>query len=157
MEGLQGVYARNCIVRRIDEPTASAFLNHSHRLGSAASRYRYGVFVSRRTGSSEVRLDPGTLVAVATFSSARRWIKSGRRVSSYEWVRYASLPGIRVIGGMSKALDAFVEDVHPDDVMTYTDPDGGEVYRLLGFTLEGEIERPEGHRTLKYRRKYIDY
>jgi len=92
-------------------------------------------------------------VAVATFSNARRWQKGGRTVSSYEWIRYASLEGCRVTGGMGKLLQAFIDDVHPDDIMTYADlswPDGGEVYKTLGFEEESTIERG-GHANVKYR------
>ena len=172
------VYARNCEVRRIDKPTAAAFLARTHSYGDAACRYRYGLFIKRLTGeknsadiglaqclqpaqviigqyplpesSSQCPLSAGkagampagsaglaeTLVAVGEFSSART-MKDGRR--SYEWVRYASEPGVRVVGGMGKVLQKFVDDVHPDDVMTYADlewSDGG-AYRALGFEPEG--------------------
>ena len=201
------VYARNCEVRRIDKPTAAAFLERTHSYGDAACRYRYGLYVRRLTGeknsadiglgqclqparaiigqcplpaqsdfgqhplpvsSGQCPLPAGkagampagtagtvtcpstaetsdgkasigpaeTLVAVGEFSSART-MKDGRR--SYEWVRYASEPGVRVVGGMGKVLQKFVDDVHPDDVMTYADlewSDGG-AYRALGFEPEG--------------------
>ena len=132
------VYARNCEVRRIDKPTAAAFLERTHSYGDAACRYRYGLFIKRLTGEKS-SADIGsavTLVAVGEFSSART-MKDGRR--SYEWVRYASEPGVRVVGGMGKVLQKFVDDVHPDDVMTYADlewSDGG-AYRALGFEPEG--------------------
>ncbi len=97
----------------------------------------------------------GELVAVAAFSNARRWEKQGRTVSSYEWVRYASLRDTRVIGGMGKLLKAFIADRHPDDVMTYaistavpgrpiregTDSEGN-VFRKLGFTEESRCTFP---------------
>ncbi len=97
----------------------------------------------------------GELVAVATFSNARRWEKDGRTVSSYEWVRYASLPDTRVVGGMGKLLKAFIEDRRPDDVMTYavsTAAPGrpvragvdaeGNVFRKLGFVEESRRSFP---------------
>ncbi len=148
-----GIYARNCSVRRIDRRTAADFINANHRLGDTGSRYRYGLFVERSTGASEFVCPPGTLVAVASFSNARRWLKGERKVSSYEWIRYASLSGVRVVGGMSKLLRAFVEEIGPDDIMSYADADcgdGGESYRKLGFEQEGVVER-EGFRNLKFR------
>lgn len=148
-----GIFARNCSVRRIDKTTAAAFINANHRLGDTGSRYRYGLFVERSTGAGEAQYPPGTLVAVASFSNARRWVKDGRRISSYEWVRYASLPEVRVIGGMGKLLNAFIDDVGPDDIMSYADAgrqDGGEAYRRLGFTEEGIVERA-GFRNIKFR------
>ena len=153
MDNLSNIFARNCSVRRIDRPAAAAFLDSSHRLGSAYCRYCYGLFVERTTGAAESRVPRGTLVAVSAFSGARRWQKGDRRISSYEWVRYASLPGIRVVGGMGKTLSAFIEEYHPDDVMSYADagsPDGGDAYRVLGFREEG-IVSGEGFRSIKFR------
>jgi hypothetical protein len=145
------VYARNCVVRRIERAVAAAFLTETHSYGDALSRFRYGLFVDRVTGEKGsqpvVRSEdkgypgplPGDLVAVATFSKARNRVIDGRRVRSHEWVRYASLPGVRVEGGMGKLLEAFVSEVHPEDVMTYADLEwsDGRAYRELGFTLAG--------------------
>lgn len=159
MDNLSAVYARNCRAARIDKAAAAAFLESSHRLGSTGGRYRYGLYVERSTGVAETSLPEGTLVAVAVFSNARRWDKGPLRISSYEWIRYASLPGIRVIGGMGKLLNTFIEEVRPDDIMSYADadyPDGGESYERLGFRCESEVELG-GHRNLKYRLKLTDY
>ena len=141
------VYARNCVVRRIERAVAAAFLAETHSYGDALSRFRYGLFVERVTGEKGQLREtkdlpgpqPGDLVAVATFSKARNRVIDGRRVRSHEWVRYASLPGVRVEGGMGKLLDAFVSEVHPEDVMTYADLEwsDGRAYRELGFTLAG--------------------
>ncbi|MBR4228271.1 MAG: hypothetical protein IKR72_04130 [Bacteroidales bacterium] len=152
------VYARNCSVRRIDRAVAAAFLSQTHSYGDALSRFRYGLFVDRVTGEKGICLSerseeifgvkdlpgpqPGDLVAVATFSKARNRVIDGVRVKSFEWVRYASLPGLRVEGGMGKLLEAFVSEVHPEDVMTYADLEwsDGRAYRELGFTLAGPRE-----------------
>ena len=173
---LRTVFARNCDVRKIDRKTADAFLDVNHIWGSASCRDCYGLFRRRVTGVSE-RLTANAaeasavasdvvpvqennctvceLVAVATFSNARRWEKQGRTVSSYEWVRYASLKDTRVVGGMGKLLKAFIEERHPDDVMTYaisTAVPGrelregveseGNVYRKLGFQEESRRTFP---------------
>ena len=148
------VYARNCAVRRIDRGLAAQFLEQNHTYGYALSRFRYGLFVEKVTGEKGLlafddgsRKDypgplPGDLVAVATFSKARGRVVDGERVRSFEWVRYASLPGVRVVGGMGKLLSSFISEVGPEDVMTYADlewSDGG-VYRDLGFRCEGPRE-----------------
>lgn len=77
------------------------------------------------------------MVAVGCFSGARKWIKGDRTVRSYEWVRAASLPDVRVAGGMGKILQAFIDEVFPDDIMSYAPAgaDGG-VYEKLGFVQE---------------------
>lgn len=113
-----------------------------HRLGACSCRYAYGLYVKRTTGCRETSFPAGELVAVATFSNARR-MNDGSR--SYEWIRYASCSGVRVVGGMGKLLETFVCDIHPDDVVSYCDidsPDGGGAYTRLGFEYEGVVEKP---------------
>lgn len=188
------IFARNCSVRRIEAPQAKAFLEANHRYGWSRCKYCYGLFVERKGGgvrdsSGADGFEAGTLVAVATFSNARRWNKvpvnaAGKTdttittetatgndpvvIRSYEWVRYASLAGVRVQGGMGKLLKAFIQEVDPDDIMSYAplpiDTDGmpspcgddGDVYEKLGFSREGIKEFPGGV-SLKFRLKLRDY
>ena len=135
------IYARNCEVKKIDKQTAAEFLDKNHSYGDAKCRYRYGLYLKRHTGhnAGDNMLTPGTLVAVATFSNARKWIKGDKTIRSYEWTRYASLPQVRVNGGMGKLLKAFIEEVRPDDIMSYADLEWSEggVYETLGFKAEG--------------------
>lgn len=136
-------YARNCEVRRIDKAAAAAFLNETHSYGDAACKYRYGLFLKCHSGHTASLTDKGAsagdLIAVASFSGARRWKKGDIIIRSYEWIRYASLPGMRVSGGMGKLLQAFIRDVRPDDIMSYADLEWskGDVYGMLGFEHEG--------------------
>ena len=137
------IFARNCEVRKIDKETAAEFLDKNHSYGDATCRYRYGLYLKRYTGKRGVgSVEPGTLVAVATFSNARKWQKGDKVIRSYEWTRYASLPGMRISGGMGKVLKAFIKDVQPDDIMSYADLEWseGKVYEQLGFVLEGKKE-----------------
>ena len=134
-QGLR-VFARNCEVRAITPEAAASFLQRNHVYGSARARYRLGLFRIRSTGNAEAGMDqtPG-MVAVATFSDGRR--REDGTVS-YEWVRYASVQGARVVGGMGRLLDAFVATVgdgSPMDVMTYADLEwyDGRSYLRLGF------------------------
>ena len=160
LELFSQAYARNCEIRRIEKAEAQEFLNKHHSYGYAACKYRYGLFLKRHTGhiAEEMRsldklgmtgeklgmteggsgMTEGKLIAVATFSNARRWIKDGKEIRSYEWTRYASLPDLRVSGGMGKLLKAFIKEVEPDDIMSYADLEWseGEVYERLGFKSE---------------------
>jgi hypothetical protein len=157
MEVFSQAYARNCEVRRIDKETAQRFLNDNHSYGYAACKYRYGLFLKRHTGHIAREIEEerflgcarndnrsdrgdivGTLIAVATFSNARKWIKDGKEIRSYEWTRYASVPELRVSGGMGKLLKAFIKEVQPDDIMSYADLEWseGKVYEALGFSEE---------------------
>ncbi len=125
----RSIFARNCEVRRIDRNAANTFLDVNHNYGAAACRYCFGLFEKNASAPA----------AVATFSNARRWIKDDREIRSYEWVRYASSNGIRIAGGMGKILARFVEEIHPDDIMSYADLEwsDGDVYRRLGFREDG--------------------
>jgi hypothetical protein len=69
----RSVFARNTVVSRIGKEEAASFLDRCHSYRDAASRYRYGVFTKA-----------GELVAVASFSSGRTWLKVGRW--TYYWV-----------------------------------------------------------------------
>ena len=155
---LQTVYARNCEVRRIDKAQAAEFIGRCHRMGYTTGRYHYALFVKRSTGASEAGLDAGAIVAAASFSQARKWLKNGKEVRSYEWIRYCSLPEVRVVGGMGKILDEFISRVHPDDVMTYSDPrwSDGDAYRALGFVPESEKDFGT-YKSVKMRLKLTDY
>jgi len=118
------IFARNCDIREISQETSASFLERHHIYGPTKSKYRYGLFRRRSTGSGESGMpDTASLVAVGTFS-----VKN-------EWERYASLPQVRVCGGMGKILKHFICDVHPDEVMSYADLEWGDgnVYRTLGF------------------------
>ncbi|MCQ2146240.1 MAG: hypothetical protein MJZ16_01850 [Bacteroidales bacterium] len=143
------VFARNCEVRKIDKLTAGEFLSDCHSYGDAACKYRYGLYVTRYSGEENKKDYEGehpvpveTLVAVSEFSNARKWVKGDKTIKSYEWIRYASLPGVRVIGGMGKMLRSFIADVQPDDVMSYADLEwsDGRAYRELGFEQEDDRE-----------------
>lgn len=138
LEVFTAAYARNCEIRRIEKAEAQEFLNAHHSYGYAACRYHYGLFLKRHTGHTRNDIPPGTLIAVATFSNARKWQKGDRAIRSYEWTRYASLPHLRISGGMGRLLKAFIEEVRPDDIMSYADLEWseGEVYRNLGFRPE---------------------
>lgn len=144
LERFTSLYARNCEIRRIDKPAAAAFLEACHSYGDASCRYRYGMFLKRHTGhlARSGSLPPGALVAVAEFSNARRWIKDGKEIRSYEWTRYASLPEVRISGGMGRMLRHFIKETEPDDIMSYADLEwsGGDAYEQLGFVAEGVKE-----------------
>lgn len=158
------VFARNCEVRPVSREQAKCFLEVNHRFGWSNCRHCYGLFVSKADRSG---FKIGDMVAVSCFSNARRWEKGEKTISSYEWVRYASVRGVRVSGGMGKMLKHFIDEVKPDDIMSYAplsavledQQDGqqeGDVYQKLHFTEEGVKEFPNG-KSLKYRLKITDY
>lgn len=126
--GNSTIHGRQCVATRIDKKTADSFLHLYHLQQSAAARFKYGLFYHEK------------LVAVATFSSGKVFDKTSPEKRSHELVRFASLPGTSINGGLSKLIKAFVKDVHPADIMTYADRDwsAGKSYFKLGFKLEKE-------------------
>ena len=157
LERFRSVFARKCrVLSGRGNPQLAEqvreFLQKHHSYSSAKCRYRYALE------------HEGEIVAVATFSEGRpmvRKIESPLQnvpkeeqlnanilvFDSYEWVRYASLPGVRVVGGMGKLLNAFIDErltrIEPGtplEIMTYSDTEwsNGDVYTKLGFSYAGE-------------------
>lgn len=154
---LHTVFARNCSVKKLSVSQAKDFFDANHRMAYCTCRHRYGLFVERSTGKREAALPAGTLVAAAGFSGARNMTERGGNPRSFEWIRYASLKGYRVVGGMGKLMQAFVDDLHPDDIMTYvrSQESDGDAFRALGFDLEGEFTKESwGSANLKFRKNF---
>jgi len=131
----EAIFARKCVVANIDANKAIGFLEKNHILGYSRAKFFYGLFYCER------------LVAVAAFSAPRPIKRESGVVSSFEWVRYASVGSSRVVGGMGRLLSAFVEEKSPQEVMSYADLDwggqngyngSGVAYKKLGFELVGK-------------------
>lgn len=117
------ISARETQIVKIDKPTLIAFLVQNHMMEPVSAKYKYGLMYK------------GILVAVASFSAPKTFYREDGEFRSVELVRYASLQGVNVVGAMGKLLEHFIEQHHPDDIMTYTDREwsDGEVYEKLGF------------------------
>ncbi len=120
------LFARNCIVSTLPSDMTSSFLDRYHSYGATDYKYSYGLF-SKGRGEEPI--------AVATFSAPRKMNRDGVLLDSYEWIRYASLPDIRVVGGMGKLMQHFIDEVSPQEIMSYSDLEWseGDVYLKLGF------------------------
>lgn len=140
----KSIFARNCFVREITPEAATKFLEKNHLYGATKAKYRYGLFRKRATGANELGMEHSdSLVAVATFSSGR---KNEDGIMSYEWERYASAIGFRIVGGMGKLLKHFVEErkeeIDQIEIMSYSDSEwsDGDVYNKLGFSVHSHRE-----------------
>jgi hypothetical protein len=141
------LHGRHCFIKRIDKYTTDNFLEINHLQGSVKAKFKYGLYlkpqyverfglvVCEDTDNGIQEIKP-KLIAVATFSGGRT-MKVGERANkrSYELIRFASLKGYVVMGGMDKLLKAFTEEHQPDDIMSYADRDwsDGRSYNKLGF------------------------
>ena len=144
------LHARHCFIERIDKLTADNFLKINHLQGSVKAKFKYGLFLKPQyverfigrivyedTDNGNSKITVPLLIAVATFSGGRT-MKIGNRADtrSFELIRFATLQGYVVVGGMNKLLKAFIIEHQPDDIMSYADRDwsDGRSYDKLGFT-----------------------
>lgn len=118
------LFARNTVAARIDAAACLQFLERNHLWGGTRAKYYYGL-----TDKA------GRLVAVATFSHARRVTRAGVQHRSHELLRTCAARDGSVVGGISKLVAAFCKAHGADDVVTVVDRDWGGAagWRSLGF------------------------
>ena len=141
--------ARLCKSRRIDKPTLDAFLTENHLQASTTAKFKYGLYLPLRyfrvidreknrftqSVSEKITHVDELLVAAASFSAARTFVRDGVSYRSFELIRFANLKGFTVVGGFNKLLQTFIKEQKPDDIMTYADADwsDGASYEKLNF------------------------
>lgn len=135
--------ARLTQVQRIDKPTLDKFLINNHLQSKVNAKLKYGLFLPSRyfrVIQNEKVLQENVnkeafLVAVASFSNAKKIIRDGQEFRSYELIRFANYKGFTVVGGLNKLLKMFIDEHAPDDIMTYADADwsDGTNYQKIGF------------------------
>ncbi len=119
------IFARKCKMMEISSKESNEFLERNHLQGGDNSSIRYGLF------------HEDELVSVMTFGRPRF-----NRNYDWELIRYASKLGVRVIGGASKLLNAFIS-IHKGSIISYADRrySNGNLYENLGFKLIG-VSKP---------------
>jgi hypothetical protein len=135
--------ARLTQVQRIDKPTLDKFLIDNHLQSKVNAKLKYGLYLPKRyfrvirnEGVLQKNIDTEfLLVAVASFSNAKKIIRNGQEYRSYEMIRFANHAGFTVVGGLNKLLKKFINEHTPDDIMTYADADwsDGTNYEKIGF------------------------
>lgn len=115
--------ARKCELRQVGPSEAKSFFDRNHIQGGGGTGRHYGLFYGKH------------LVACMRFTEGsndrgpdadRQWTLS----------RYAT--SISVPGGASRLLKAFVDDIHPETIKSFSDNRwfDGAMYEQLGFVLE---------------------
>lgn len=117
------IYARSTVVARIDKRVALEFQEDHHMQVAMPGKYRYGAFYK------------GDLVSIAVFSGGRRMNDKPDTYRSFELIRFCHKSGCRVVGGLTKLINAFRKDFCPGDIMTYVDRDWSQDSSLhaIGF------------------------
>jgi hypothetical protein len=124
------VFARKCLLEKIDKKTAENFLNKYHLMNSTSSSYNYGLFLNEE------------LLAVASFSKGRKMRRLSQEKRSFELIRFCCKDGITVTGGLTKLVKNFCREKKAGDVMTYVDKEfsEGKSFINAGFVTSGETE-----------------
>jgi len=119
------ILASECIIKEINNITASKFLNDNHIQGNINCKIRLGLFYNNE------------LISVMVFGKKKIAIENkNNHKDEYEIYRFCDKLNTHVINGASKLLDFFVETYHPKSILTYVDRrySQGNLYKELGFT-----------------------
>jgi len=114
------IYARNCVVKLVENPTKNDFLFRNHIQGIDHAKISLGLYHENE------------LVSVMTFNKPR-FIKNEK--IDYELVRYCNKIDHSVVGGASKLLNYFEKNYKPKGLVSYADlrRSEGNLYVKLGF------------------------
>ena len=146
INSLRSVFARDTRIVPIDVETARDFLDQEHVKGFLKGASYFGCIVPPhrvfRGIESAYSYKGSSLVAVAVFGKSFLMKERGLEGSlSGELIEIATLSSIRLVGGLTKFLQAY-KDLHPEthNVMTYVDKEWntGKGFLSVGFTKIGE-------------------
>lgn len=99
------IYARNCVIKEVDNKTKKEFLINNHIQGDTKDKIRLGLY------------HKDELVSLITFAS--RKITKGK--STWEITRFVSKIGHQVVGGFSKLFKYFVKNYDHKRIVTFAD------------------------------------
>ncbi len=118
-------HGRKAKVISLNIADTTRFLNSNHLQGYIKAKYNFGLIAD------------GEIIAAANFSDTRPMKNKGEGYLSAELVRFASKDGLTIVGGLSKLIKHFLNEVKINDLMTYADRDWslGKGYDKLGFQL----------------------
>lgn len=112
------IWARKTVIKEVSIQDSRKFLDENHLQGYCNAKYRYGLYYD------------DALVQIMTFGYSR--FKKGE----IELLRFCTKGGVKVTGGASKLLVAFLKN-HPEieTIISYANCDisTGHIYKCLGF------------------------
>jgi hypothetical protein len=145
---LRSVFARDTRIVAIDAETAREFLDKEHVKGFLKGSSYFGCIVPPhrvfRGIESPYVFEGHPLLAVAVFGKSFRMKEPDLAgCLSGELTEIATLSSIRLVGGLTKFLQAY-KDLHPEthNVMTYVDKEWntGKGFLSVGFAKIGETD-----------------
>jgi hypothetical protein len=119
------IFARKCNIKEINNDIVKDFLNKNHIQGFVGSAIKLGLF------------HKDELVSLMTFGSYRKAMGQSQIEGTYELLRFCNKLNTNVIGGASRLFKYFVDNYHPNEIISYADRSWsqGNLYEKLGFSL----------------------
>jgi hypothetical protein len=120
------IFGRKTRFSNLDKSDADDFFNRYHLQGSAKAKHTICLLYEEE------------IVAAASFSEPMNMIRQSPGYTSAELIRFACKGGITVIGGLTKLIKNFSDQLRPSDIMSYADRDWsiGKGYESTGFVLD---------------------
>lgn len=134
------LYARQCIVKEVDKKTKKEFINKYHLNGdNHQGTIAYGLYYKDE------------LVSCITFGKLRGQNPNKDKDGFFELVRFVTVPGMHIVGGLSKLLSKFIADNNPNYILCYSDNDyyTGTGYEKVGFKLKSLGEKSIDYQWVK--------
>ena len=115
------IYARKCELKMVQPHEARIFLENNHLQGKCGATYHYGLYYNNE------------LVSLMTFGKTRHFV--GKSSENFELLRFCNKLNTDVVGGASKLLKHFINDIKPKAIISYADKRWsiGNLYEKLGF------------------------
>lgn len=119
------VYARQCIIKSVNDSDARDFLNQNHIQGFCVSSYRFGLYHN------------GELISLMTFGSYRNALGRHSVDNEYELLRFCNKLGYHIPGAASRLFTHCIRTITPTKIISYADRRWsiGKLYYALGFKL----------------------
>ena len=121
--------ARKLTVKKITPKIANKFCNENHIQGAGKTNFAYGLF------------DTDSLYAVMTFAKPNI-AKGSKNTTFFELNRFCVKLNHTIIGGASKLFSAFIKEIDPDKIISYSDIrwNTGNLYKQLGFSQQSSTK-----------------
>ena len=118
------IFARKCVIKEVSSKMSMDFLENNHLQGKCKAKYHYGLYYNDE------------LVSLMTFGTTRQQRKYNKDYDkTFELIRFCNKSDTTVIGGASKLLKHFINNVQPNTIITYADKrwSTGNLYKQLNF------------------------
>jgi hypothetical protein len=103
------INARDCVIKSVSSNLKNDFLASNHIQGSDKSSVSYGLYHQNK------------LISIMTFGSLRAALGNSTKQNQYELFRFCSKIYVNCRGAFSKLFNHFINNHHPDSIITYAD------------------------------------